>query len=287
MKPLFMWAGGKTKMIKFYQESGIMPKTVDTYVEPFFGGGAMFLHVMETYKPKKVIVNDINTELTNLYTAIKLDVDKFIEIVNKLQSKYIVLNKEDRKKYFYKVREEYGSDYKKWNVVEEAAHLYFLMKTAFNGIWQTTKASGGRFATPAGLLNQKETVYDEELVRQWHAILQNVTITNLDWRNVMKLYPETSNSFYFLDPPYRGSFTSYSQVFNDQDQTDLVTFAKEVSNKSKVILCNDDTGDGFIQSIKGSLQIETYNIKHTAGRRKTNEDGTKEAKDVSELAIHN
>jgi len=286
-KPLFMWAGGKTKMIKFYQESGIMPDKVDTYIEPFFGGGAMFLHVMKTYNPSKVVINDINAELTNLYTAIKTDVGSFIATLNVLQARYLPLDKTKRKEYFYELREEYGSDYSKWTSTEESAHLYFLMKTAFNGIWQTTKASNGRFATPAGLLNQTDKVYEEDIVRQWHTLLQNATITNVDWRTVMQNNPEIPNTFYFLDPPYRGSFTSYSQTFNDTDQTDLVTFAKSVSNKSKVLLCNDDTGDSFFQNLQGELKIETYNLKHTAGRRKTNDDGSKEAKAVDEIVLHN
>ena len=52
MKPLFIWAGGKNKMLKHYLP--IMPKQVDTYVEPFFGGGAMFCHIVQNYQPKKL-----------------------------------------------------------------------------------------------------------------------------------------------------------------------------------------------------------------------------------------
>ena len=45
MKPLFIWAGGKNKMLKHYKP--FMPKEVNTYCEPFFGGGAMYIHVVE------------------------------------------------------------------------------------------------------------------------------------------------------------------------------------------------------------------------------------------------
>ena len=57
-KPLFMWAGGKTRMIKRYTTSGLLPEvsdlynTIDNYVEPFFGGGAMYLHINKIFKPK-------------------------------------------------------------------------------------------------------------------------------------------------------------------------------------------------------------------------------------------
>ena len=41
MKPLFMWAGGKKKLLKKYEPH--LPQDFDTYVEPFLGGGAMFI----------------------------------------------------------------------------------------------------------------------------------------------------------------------------------------------------------------------------------------------------
>ena len=43
-KSLFMWAGGKRKLLKHY--APYMPNSVDSYCEPFFGGGAMYIHVM-------------------------------------------------------------------------------------------------------------------------------------------------------------------------------------------------------------------------------------------------
>ena len=76
-KPLFMWAGGKTRMIKRYTESGLLPTifdtSVDNYVEPFFGGGAMFLHINKILKPKTCTINDINPSIVNIYTTIKED----------------------------------------------------------------------------------------------------------------------------------------------------------------------------------------------------------------------
>ena len=66
MKPLFIWAGGKTKVLKHY--APFMPSSFETYYEPFFGGGAMFVHVMNTYQPKNVVINDINDDCL-LYTS--------------------------------------------------------------------------------------------------------------------------------------------------------------------------------------------------------------------------
>ncbi len=281
-----MWAGGKTKMIKFYDQSQIMPLEVERYIEPFFGGGAMFVHVMERYRPKAAIINDINPSIVNIYQSIKTNLPDFLQHLNALESSYIPLSKEDRKKLYYDVRQKHAFDYQSWSSVQEAATLYFLMKTGFNGIWQCNINTGGRFGTPSGLLNQKTNVYDVDTVTYWHNILQNTTILNTDWRQVVQQYPDAPSSFYFMDPPYRGSFTSYNQTITDQDQSDMITFARSVSSSSRVMLCNDDVGDNFFQNQCGHLSIESYDLKHTAGRRKKTDDGFK-AKSVKEIVLHN
>ena len=100
-KPLFIWAGGKNKMLKHYIP--ILPSrletTIESYVEPFFGGGAMFIHIMETHKPKTVYINDINKDVMSIYRCIKDNYDEFLKRVTDLESKYLPMNIEDRSCY--------------------------------------------------------------------------------------------------------------------------------------------------------------------------------------------
>lgn len=67
--------GGKRlslpKLMKF------VPEHIDTYVEPFVGGGAMLFAI----KFKRAIINDSNEELINAYRTIRDDVDALIEIL--------------------------------------------------------------------------------------------------------------------------------------------------------------------------------------------------------------
>ena len=95
-KPLFIWAGGKNKMLKHYLP--IMPKQVDTYVEPFFGGGAMFCHIYQNYSPKKLIINDVNADIVRIYNSIKNDLPEFLVKLGSYCNIYLPMNKEDRKK---------------------------------------------------------------------------------------------------------------------------------------------------------------------------------------------
>ena len=286
MKPLYMWAGGKSKMIKKYKSNPRIPYSgFDTYIEPFFGGGAMMVYVYENCSDvKKFVMNDINPEIIGIYKAIKSDVEKFNNRMKDLEDKYLPLDKPKRKEFYYNLRTEYTTDWKKWNSVDESATLYFLMKTAFNGIWQTTKTSNGRFATPSGLLNQKDSVYDYENVIEWNSFLQKVDIHCGDWEECLD--SKTKNSFLFADPPYRDSFTSYSQVFGDDQQSRLVEFCEEYSKDNMVFLCNRDDGSDFFTSRVNNLQISTYDVTYTAGRRKKTEEGH-EAKKATEVLLHN
>lgn len=62
--PLMQYVGGKSGELKFFEH--IIPKH-ETYVEPFFGGGAVFFHV----KPQKAYINDIGKDLIMFYKAIQ------------------------------------------------------------------------------------------------------------------------------------------------------------------------------------------------------------------------
>lgn len=64
MNPLIKWPGGKSgeidKIVKY------IPK-YDRYIEPFFGGGALFFHL----KPNAASINDISGSLIEYYELIK------------------------------------------------------------------------------------------------------------------------------------------------------------------------------------------------------------------------
>jgi DNA adenine methylase len=275
-KPIFIWAGGKKKMLKHYLP--IMPSTVTNYCEPFFGGGAMFVYVMTKYKPKHSHINDINPDIISIYQSIRDNFAEFSNRLNQLESDYIPLDKEDRKKYYYSLREEHAWDYQKWNKVVESATLYFLMKTGFNGIYQLNKNTNGRYGTPPGLVNQKTEVYDRKVLEWWNECLQNVTITSGDWSSCT----EYTDCFYFLDPPYRDCFADYGNAFNDDKLRELIAFSDQQSN---VMLCNRDSGDNWFEENKKSLNIAKFPVTYTAGRRKKTVDGF-EAKKATEVLLY-
>jgi DNA adenine methylase len=282
-KPLFIWAGGKNKMLKHYLP--IMPKQVDTYVEPFFGGGAMFCHIVQNYSPKKLVINDVNADIVRIYNSIKNNLPEFLFKLDSYCNVYLPMNKEDRKKYYFEVRHEHAYDYDKWSEAEEAATLYFLMKTGFNGIFQINNNTNRRYGTPAGLLNQKDKVYELDIVKWWNQALQNTEVMSGDWKECLKQVPDEDNTFVFLDPPYRDSFTSYGQTFGDDEQEKLIKYVRS-RKLSTAFLCNRDAEDGWFEERLGKLIMDKFPVTYTAGRRKQTEEGF-EAKQATEVLIRN
>ncbi|QIL45664.1 DNA adenine methylase [Vagococcus coleopterorum] len=67
---LIKWPGGKSREIKEFQH--LIP-TYDRYIEPFFGGGAVFFHE----NPKQSVINDISTNLTDFYSLVKTQNEHF------------------------------------------------------------------------------------------------------------------------------------------------------------------------------------------------------------------
>ncbi len=59
------------------------------------------------------------------------------------------------------------------------------MKTGFNGIFQINQNTNGRYGTPSGLLNQKKEVYNRDVIKWWHDVLQKTDIFSCDWKEVV------------------------------------------------------------------------------------------------------
>lgn len=72
MKPLIKWPGGKSGEYKYIKH--LIPE-FDRFIEPFFGGGAVYFKL----EPKKAIINDINFDLVNFYKCTKNQSKPFLE----------------------------------------------------------------------------------------------------------------------------------------------------------------------------------------------------------------
>ena len=70
VKPLLKWPGGKAREID--QIIDLIPE-YDRYIEPFFGGGAMFFHL----QPRHAAINDVSRDLMEFYHLIRTQNPEF------------------------------------------------------------------------------------------------------------------------------------------------------------------------------------------------------------------
>ena len=74
-QPFLPWVGGKRAIAD--QIIPHIPTGLDTYYEPFLGGGALFFRVREKFK--KHALSDINLRLTTSYNAVKKNPEAVLE----------------------------------------------------------------------------------------------------------------------------------------------------------------------------------------------------------------
>lgn len=282
LKPLYMWAGGKNKLIKHYEPIFSQLPHYDNYVEPFFGGGSIYCWLKNHNKFETASINDIKPEIMGIYESIKQDGDKFLSTVNtELNNYFTHSDKDSRKAYYYDLRQQYWD-----NPTPEM--LFVLMRLGFNGIWQTCTASKGLFGTPAGLLNHKtkEQIVSPEILKEWEESLQTTDLSSVSYEH-MDIRPE--NTLIYLDPPYRDSFTTYGTGFNDEDQKRLVEWSLAQADKGATVLLANRfvEGDTFFENLLPNASFTYFDVFYTDGRRKKVETGYEAKKAREFLAVLN
>lgn len=275
-KPLFRWAGGKTRMLKHHTPL-ITLNAIDTYCEPFFGAGAMYIYVQNTFKPKKCIINDIYEGTTNVFKAIKNNLKEFLFYLDKLDEKYISLDYSDRKIFYYNIRHHHA--YSQLGDIERASLQYFLLKTCFNGLFVTRKITNNKYGTPFGNGDQKKSVYCLKTIIYWHNMLQNTTILTGNYDSVKA----SRFDFIYADPPYIDCSVKYASNWSYEDCDKTLNWLFDQQAK-QFIFCNKDDGSKYFRDNYSQLGYHEFPITYTAGRRKQTKDGPK-AKKAIEICL--
>jgi DNA adenine methylase len=161
---ILKWPGGKSKVLP--QLQNLLPKDFNTYIEPFFGGGALFFYL----RPKNGIINDVNESLMNLYSLVKEDPGTLIKELDKITSEHLKLDEEDRKKNYYVLREEFNATK---NALRKSALFIFLNKTGFNGMYREN--SKGEFNIPFGRYTNPR-ILNEDTIRKTSELLKDIDI---------------------------------------------------------------------------------------------------------------
>lgn len=232
LKPITKWVGGKRQLLPYLYE--FMPKSFNNYFEPFVGGGAMLFSIA----PKNAVINDLNTDLINLYNVIKTDPEKLLSVLE-------YHSKNNNKEYYLKIRElDRNDSIKKLSNIEKAARILYMLKVDFNGMYRVNKKN--QFNVPYGKYKNPKIADREGIINVSNYFNNNnIKIFNTDFEKAIET--AQPNDFVYFDPPYvpinkTSSFTSYtSEGFNLNEQKRLRNTFFKLSNKGvKVMLSNSD-----------------------------------------------
>ena len=257
-KPFVKWVGGKRSILSTLLDK--KPDNFERYYEPFLGGGALFFSL----QPSNAVLSDINFSLVRTYQALKVSVDDVIDHLHRHKQNHC-------KEYYLKTRDSFANHV---SDVELAAKFIYLNKTCYNGLFRVNKS--GKFNVPMGSYKNPRILDDENL----RAVSKTLANTVIQQGTVEQIGIE-SNAFYYLDPPYHKTFSSYDKAgFGDKEHHMLAMLCKKIDEAgSKFMLSNSDTP--YIRKLYQRFNRETV----MAGRMiscKSNQRG-KEA----ELLIRN
>ena len=282
LKSPLKWAGGKSKLMnkieEVYSDDFRWGHEKYTYVEPFSGGGSSWLFVLQKYHPKRMIVNDINPNVINLWRCIKYSSKELCGELDSIISNYLNLDWDGRKEYFLNLRKSFNDKKDVLNGsntdVRLAAEFLFLNKTCFNGLWRTN--SKGEFNTPFGRpinLNKEPNIYDRDNIIKLSELIRDVEFKCGDYKDVIGEYI-TGDVLVYMDPPYRGTWSDYSkETFGEKEQIELSHYMKELKDRGfLVIQSNSKCDDGFFEKYYKDFDIKTLdgvqrNIRPTAERK--------------------
>ena len=293
IKPFLKWAGGKSKLLPALHAH--LPRSLQewdtfTYIEPFVGGGAMLFFMLEQFPNiNKVVVNDVNPRLVNVYAVIQQDVEQLIVLLSSMQSRYVECSDPTAQQtYFLDVRASYNSQ--TLPKVEDAAHFIFLNKTCFNGLYRENRK--GEFNVPWGKYAHP-MLCDETNLRGVADALQKVELRCGDFSLLSAEICPHKPTFIYMDPPYRplsptSSFSAYAKGgFNDVDQERLKSFSDYATAQNALTMQSNSDGRCAEEPNEYLDKLYSdYNIHRVYAPRFISAKGTQRGK-VSELIICN
>lgn len=268
MKPLVKYRGGKSEEIPHLLKH--IPRYSGRYIEPFFGGGALFFYL----EPKIAIINDINSKLISFYLGVKenfetlkaelteiektykLNRRRFEELKSKTPDKRV---EDENEPLYYQIRDMFNNlTEKKYS---EALLYFFINKTAYSGMIRYN--AKGEFNVPYG----RYTNLNTSLVTKSHSkLFENTEIYNLDYSEIFKMARE--DDFMFLDPPYDCVFSDYGNVehkdgFNEKNHVELANRYKQLKCKALMVIGRTP----LTEKLYGDMIVDEYGKSYAVNIR--------------------
>lgn len=268
MKPLIKYRGGKSKEIPKLEKH--IPQFSGRYIEPFFGGGAMFFYL----GPKKAIINDINSKLMAFYSGVKSNFELLQKELSEVEKIYCVNRKkfeelksktpnqrinDENETLYYQIRDMFNDlTDKKYS---DALLYFFINKTAYSGMIRYN--AKGEFNVPYGRYANLNT----SLVTKAHnKLLANAEIYNSDYKLIFSMAEE--DDFMFLDPPYDCVFSDYGNAehkngFDEENHIELANNYRNLKCKALMVIGRTT----LTERLYGDIIVDEYGKSYAVNIR--------------------
>lgn len=224
--PLF-YVGDKRKLMS--QIMTHFPDHIDRLIEPFVGGGSVFMNV----DADGFLLNDLNYIVIQIHSMLSSYCDRkddffreVFSLINKygLTSRFLGIPQEHGKssdckdvncKAYNRMKTDFNSGGKK-----DIMLLYLLIIYGFNHMIRFNKK--GDFNLPVGNLDFNENVYNalndyfvqtETKQPQWHSQDYSAFLAEIEFRK---------DDLVYLDPPYLISSSEYNKMWNEECERNLI-----------------------------------------------------------------
>lgn len=226
-QPVLKWAGGKRRLVPDILAA--LPQRIDTYYEPFLGGGAVFFALAVEGRFRRAVLSDQNPDLVSVYEAIRDDVEGVIDVLSVMRHS---------EAEYYRVRSS-----RPRTRTRRAARIIYLNKTGYNGLYRVNRS--GTFNVPFGRYARPK-ICDPDNLRAVSRALEGVDVRVVDFEGAVA-GARAGDAVYF-DPPYvpvslTSNFTSYhNEPFGSEEHRRLARlFADLAERRIAVVLSNSDT----------------------------------------------
>jgi DNA adenine methylase len=281
VKPFMKWVGGKTQILE--DVLAMFPAEMNSYYEPFLGGGSVLLGLLSYVKEGKIRVtgkicaSDLNSNLIGLYKNIQSNPEELIEELNEILGEFnsiegteVNRNAEDIEEaltspesYYFWIRSRFnGLSKEERTTPAGSAMLLFMNKTCFRGVYREGPKG---FNVPFG--NYKNpSVFEEEHIREVSELIQEVEFETCSYTE--SLSKVKKGDFVYLDPPYAPetgtSFVSYTADGFDLDNHKLL-FRLCAEMPAKFLMSNAE-----VSLVKDAFPSPKYKTKIISCRRTIN-----------------
>lgn len=274
MNPVIKYRGGKSKEIPHFLQ--YIPQDFDRYIEPFFGGGAVYFYL----EPQKAIINDVNKRLMNFYMQLRNEYPTMRKQLDELQRVYEAnqaafkklkaLHPNDRvtnanEDLYYRIRKLFNHPD---GSLLDGVIYFFINKTAYSGmIRYNTK---GEYNVPFGRYPNLNT----HLITQQHSeLLQGAELYNLDYSKIFAM--AKPDDFIFLDPPYDCVFNDYGNIemengFDENEHRRLAADFRKLPCRALMIIGKTP----LTEELYGDFIVDEYHKSYAVNiRNRFSNDG--------------